>query len=128
MKSITKSALTGAIALALSTGAVVVGGATFQSASAACNTAILLVAQQGNSTSGQANSGCTGLTANNTYDGSTIKVKGQFKDGSWWDSNLTAKWVTPSFGGQVVGETVNGRLVRGRQVEGASYGYVWFTY
>jgi hypothetical protein len=52
----------------------------------------------------------------------SIQVKGQYyKDGSWQNSTLSAKWVSPTITQQqVIGDTIDGRRLRGHKVGGSS--------
>jgi len=64
--------------------------------------------------------GCNGVWVFNSYT-KNLTVKGQYyKDGTWTNSTLTAKKVTPTATQQqVIGQTVDGRRLRGHKTAGA---------
>lgn len=80
--------------------------------------------------SGQFNAsiGCGGVWARYSYN-YAIKVKGQYLDGTWKNSSVTAKWVYPWLDqSQVIGNTVDGRRLRGHRVDGAAADYVAYRH
>lgn len=80
--------------------------------------------------SGQFNAsiGCDGVWVRYSFN-YAIKVKGQYLDGTWQNSSLTAKWVYPWLDqSQVVGNTVDGRRLRGHRVDGAAADYVVYKH
>lgn len=130
---VAKLAAVAAVAVAVP----VVGGAVTGAAEAACIRAsdypnpIFTSKSPGSSDPFNASIGCNGVWAlRSTYD--VVRVKGQFNDGTWTDSALSAKWVTTTKSAidaksQIVGQTVDGRRLRGYVVEGFA-DYVRYRY
>ena len=128
MNRFKKRAATVAASAAVAVGTVVVGGATLETASAETCTPYSMWTAATGSGSAAASSGCTGLVAHQA-DRYAIQIKGQYRvDGVWKDSSLSAKWVyaTGDAAAQVVGQTIDGRLVRGKRVGGTN-DYVLYT-
>jgi hypothetical protein len=75
---------------------------------------------------------CNGIWALQAFSAPTL-VKGQYYiSPSWQDSSLSAKWVYTTKGSidgtsSVVGQTVDGRRVRGHALSG-TYDYIYYRY
>lgn len=90
---------------------------------AGCSPYALYVAgNASNSGSVGATSGCDGVWIKWAHK--NIKVKGQYyKNGSWRSSSLSAKWVTTLRNKpirKIIGNTSDGRKVRGKRVGGSN--------
>lgn len=79
----------------------------------------LASATPGNSAKFNASINCNGVWVRQSLS-YVVQVKGQYKDGTWTNSSLSAKWAYPGIVDkqQIVGQTVDGRLVRGIRVAG----------
>jgi Tol biopolymer transport system component len=72
--------------------------------------------------------GCNGAWALWSYDFDLL-VRGQYLKGGWQNSILPQQRVTPAQGhDQVIGQTVDGRRLRGHQVGGDSCALVMYKY
>jgi hypothetical protein len=72
--------------------------------------------------------GCNGAWALWSME-QRMLVRGQYLKGGWQESILPEQWVNPTQGhDQIVGQTVDGRRMRGHRLDGAPYDMVMYKF